>query len=374
MPLTEVPLWSVKYTPTDWSEFIGQEMAISQLMSLASSGTCPNMIFYGPPGTGKTSAAMVFAKSFLQDSLSANLKHLNVRDLQSIPVSQAKRSVSDLAKLSRDERTELDEYMSVVFREAKARLKAKGRSRDPNRSQLLHEAIHLFTSTMTVSGEKIKLLVLDEADALDRNMQQALRRTMEIYSDATRFILITPTLAGWSPAVISRCLVVKFPQAANDEIEQLIQNIMKNEGITADSSAVAAIARESEGDMRRAINLLQITSTNSTTITEDDVYACSETFISQRVRHIISVALEGQFVRARTALRKLLTEEGYSPKEITLEMNRDLVKRPLEAEVMRNTLDRLAEIDFRMTQSKNPVIQLTAMLASLGTVLQAEPS
>jgi replication factor C small subunit len=371
MSLSDIPLWSVKYTPTNWSEFIGQERAISLLEKQASSDTCPNMIFYGPPGTGKTAAALVFAKEFLQDSIVASFKHLNVRDLRSIPVSQAKRSVRDLAKLSRAERTELDEYMSVVFREVKARLKAKGRSRDPNRSQLLHEAIRLFTSTMTVSDEKVKVLVLDEADALDRNMQQALRRTMEIYSDVTRFILITPTLAGWSPAVISRCLVVKFPRANDEEIEQLITNIMEKEGVSADEAAVTAIARESEGDMRRAINILQIAATSSTNISEDDVYACSETFLSQRVRHIISVAMSGQFVRARNGLRKLLTEEGFSPQDVTLEMSRDLVKRPLDEESMRNTLDRLSEIDFRVTQSKNPFIQLTAMLATLGTMTKS---
>ncbi|MHA1480624.1 MAG: hypothetical protein ACTSQZ_04285, partial [Candidatus Thorarchaeota archaeon] len=146
-----------------------------------------------------------------------------------------------LAKLDRSERTELDEYMSIVFREAKTSLKLKGRKRDPNKSQLLHQAINLFASTITVTDELVKILVLDEADALDRNMQQALRRTMEVYSDACRFVLITPTLAGWNPAIISRCLVVKFPTPSLTIIETLISDIASKEQVVIDERAVSAI-------------------------------------------------------------------------------------------------------------------------------------
>ena len=94
------------------------------------------MIFYGPSGTGKTAASDVFAKAILGDSLDANFKSLNVRDIWFMPLAKAKRSVQDLAKLDRESRSELDEYMSIVYREAKASMKLKGRTSPPNRSQL----------------------------------------------------------------------------------------------------------------------------------------------------------------------------------------------------------------------------------------------
>ncbi len=362
----------MKYRPDSWEKFVGQEQAISHLRSLATSSTYSNMIFLGPSGTGKTSAAFVFGREILGDTFATNFKHLNVRDLRYYSVAKSKRSLQALAKLDRQERTELDEYMSLVFKSAKARLKVKGRTRDPNKSQLLQEAIRLFASTITVSDELVKILVLDESDAMDMNMQQALRRTMEIYSDASRFIFITPSIAGWSPALISRSLVVRFPSPSVDTIESLVTRIAKAEGVKIDEDAIAAIARESSGDLRRAINILQVAATGSVTVTEDGVYECSETQLVTEVRRLVTLAFDGQFTKARKILRNLIAIEGHTPEGICLEIERDITRRPFDPATLSQILDRVATINHRMLQAKNPFIQLTALLASIGHVAASE--
>ena len=358
-------LWSIKYQPKHWDEFVGQESTISQLKNLVESNTLQNMIFYGPSGTGKTAAADVFAKAILGSSYTANFKSLNIRDIWFMPLTKAKRSVQDLAKLSRDERSELDEYMSIVYREAETSLKAKGRTSPPNRSQLLQEAIRFFASTITVTDEKVKILVLDEADALSHSMQQALRRTMELYSDACRFILITPSLSGWSPAVISRCSVLKFPLIAQEITMNHLDHIAKQESVILQPDAARAIARASEGDMRRAINLLQVCATSSSTITEDTVYSYSETTLSQTSREIVSLAIDGSYADARKMMRGLLAIDGYDPQEVLLAIKRDLVTRPFDPATLDKVLKRVAEIDFRLIQGKNSFVHLAALLASL---------
>lgn len=361
----------MKYSPKTWDDFVGQDNAITQLRNLAESGSCPNMILYGPYGTGKTSAAQVFSRALLGDTISANYMMLNLRDVSDYSIAKAKRDIKVLAKLDRSKRSELDEYMSRVFKEVKADLKMKGRKRDPNKSQLLQGAISLFASTVTVSDEMIKVLVLDEADALTRSMQQALRRTMEIYNEACRFIFTTPTLAGWSPAVISRSLVLNFPSPPNDVIVSLVSRIAESEGVTADSAGLNAIAQESNGDMRRAINLLQIASAKGKPVTEDEVYACSETTLSKGVRNMVSAAIDGSFVIARESLRGLLALEGYSPSDVILQIERDLLNRSFESDVLLTLLDRVAEIDHRLVQARNPFLQITALLASIGRITSA---
>ncbi|MFW9869471.1 MAG: AAA family ATPase [Candidatus Thorarchaeota archaeon] len=368
----EPALWSVKYRPKDWNDFVGKENTINRLKSLAESSVYTNMIFYGPAGTGKTSAAELFSKEILGDSFGANYKLLNIRDVWDLPISKAKRSVQDLAKLGREDRSELDEYMSVVYREAKAARKIRGRSGAPTRSQLLQEAIRFFASTGTVVDDKVKILVLDEADALTHSMQQALRRTMELYSDACRFILITPTLAGWSPAIISRSLVLKFPSSNKEITQDFVRDIALKENVTIDDSAVAAIARESRGDLRSTINLLQIAASASKSVTEDVIYEYSETLLISRVRKIVSMSIDGKYEGARKELRKLIAIEGYSPQEVCLEIQRDIVKRPFNSETMISLLDRVSEIDYRLLQGKNSFIHLTALLASIREMASEE--
>ncbi len=368
----EPVLWSIKYRPATWKEFFGQKEAIQQLQNHVASTTIPHFIFVGPSGTGKTTAANLFAKEVLGDAYTSNFKLLNVRDIRSYSISDAKRNMSALAKLDRSKRTELDEYMSVVFREAKAARSAKGVSRDPNRSQLLHQAIHLFASTITIADDLVKLLVLDESEALDSNMLQALRRTMEIYSKACRFILVTTSMSGWNPAIASRSMVIKFPALKDEDIEGYLTKIAETENVSIDSLGMNSIIRESGGDMRRAIDILQICAATGKNVTEDLVHKHSDTVLVSGVRTMVSDAISGNYLSARKELRNLLALELYSATEVVVQIQREIAKRPLDGKTMYHLFDRISEIDYRIIQGKNPHIHLMALLASLGRLSETK--
>jgi replication factor C small subunit len=370
----EPALWSVKYRPTRWTDFKGQDQAVSQLANFAKTQNCPNMILHGPSGTGKTSAALLFAREFLGDNFASNFKMLNIRDIRSMTIADAKRSIQQLSKLDRSDRDEFDEYMSIVYNEAQSELKSKGQSRPPNKSQLLQTAIQLFASTITVADESVKILVLDEADALDNNMQQALRRTMEIYNDACRFILITDTLAGWSPAIISRSLVLRFPSLDSSSIEDLVKEVAKKEGLNIDTPAIQAISQESSGNARYALGLFQIASTGTDKITEDQVYISAQTRFKDDIKRMNSYAIKGSYVKARDILRKMLSFGGYDYSEILLGIKDDLLIRPLSDKTTQLMLDRISDIDYRLTQARNPFIQLSALLASIGNIVMNSQS
>ncbi|TXT57317.1 MAG: hypothetical protein BAJATHORv1_10016 [Candidatus Thorarchaeota archaeon] len=366
----EPVLWSIKYRPKKWDDFFGPESALGHLKDFSKASICPNIILYGPEGTGKTAASEVFARAFLGDDLSSNYMHLNIREIVNYSLSHAKRDVKALAKLDRSDRTPLDEYMSVIYRQAKASLKTRGISRSPSRRQLLQEAIRFFASTYTVSDAKVKILVLDEADALSYSMQQALRRTMEIYNEVCRFILITPTLAGWSPAIISRCVVLHFPSASVEYTEQLIKSVAKKENVDITQLAIKAIIRNVQGNLRRALHILQIAAASNNSVDEDAVYAASETHLQKRVHQMVSLAFDGQHEKARKIMMELLGLEQYTTDEVVSEMRDDLLSRPLSHLVLTKLIERLAEIDSRITQGKNPFIHLSACLASFTKIAQ----
>ena len=99
--------------------------------------------------------------------------------------------------------------------------------------------------------------------------------------------------------------------------------------------------------------------------------SCSETTLSKGVRNMVSAAIDGSFVIARESLRGLLALEGYSPSDVILQIERDLLNRSFESDVLLTLLDRVAEIDHRLVQARNPFLQITALLASIGRITSA---
>jgi replication factor C small subunit len=159
--------------------------------------------------------------------------------------------------------------------------------------------------------------------------------------------------------------MLRFNIPSSETIETLVADIASKENVTIDEMAIKAIARESLGDLRRAINLLQIASTGAKQVTEDIVYEVSEEPLVRNVRTMVSHAFRGSFDKARIILRNLLAVDGFSGDEVSLQIQRELVKRPINPDLLARILERLAEIDYRRIQARNQFIQLTAFLASL---------
>ncbi|MFX1265192.1 MAG: hypothetical protein ACFFH0_07410, partial [Promethearchaeota archaeon] len=97
-------------------------------------------------------------------------------------------------------------------------------------------------------------------------------------------------------------------------------------------------------------------------------YESSETEFVKSVRKMVDLAISGSFVDSRKILRSLLGVKNHSPGEVCLAIQRNLVRRRLEPQVLKAMLARVAEIDYRLVQAQNPFIQVTALLASIGRI------
>ncbi|MEM4735910.1 MAG: replication factor C small subunit, partial [Candidatus Thorarchaeota archaeon] len=102
--------------------------------------------------------------------------------------------------------------------------------------------------------------------------------------------------------------------------------------------------------------------------TEDDVYEVSDSYLTREVREMVTHAIRGAFGKSRDSMRKLLAIEGYSPQDVLREILYDLVRRPFSPEHLRELIDRTANIDYRMSQGRNPFIHIEALLATIQRV------
>jgi DNA polymerase III delta prime subunit len=96
-----------------------------------------------------------------------------------------------------------------------------------------------------------KIIILDEADNLTQDAQSALRRTMEIHSKITRFCLCANYASRIIDPVASRCSKFRFQMLQGEDAEARVKEILKAEGV------IDRVLKVADGDLRRAINLLQ---------------------------------------------------------------------------------------------------------------------
>lgn len=89
--------------------------------------------------------------------------------------------------------------------------------------------------------------------------QQALRRTMEIYSSTTRFALACNQSSKIIEPIQSRCAIVRFMKLSNEEVLKQVRWVVGQEKVAVDDSGLEAIVFTADGDMRQALNNLQAT-------------------------------------------------------------------------------------------------------------------
>ncbi|KAF7637394.1 AAA domain-containing protein [Meloidogyne graminicola] len=228
--------WVEKYRPSSLSDLVSQEEIVNSITKMIDEDRLPHLLFYGPPGTGKTTTILAAArKMFPRKGMQSKLLELNASDERGIDVVRNK---------------------IVSFAS----------------SQGLQE---VFAASNTGTGKKaIKLVILDEADAMTKDAQNALRRIIEKYTDSTRFCIICNYLSKIIPALQSRCTRFRFAPLKKEQVILRIEYIIKKEKLNVTDDGKDALFKLSKGDMRRIINILQSTSLSTDVINEESVYRC----------------------------------------------------------------------------------------------------
>jgi len=196
--------------------------------------------------------------------------------------------------------------------------------------------------------------------------QQALRRLMEMYVSTTRFIL----MANYSSKIIepiqSRCAIFRFSPLAREDVVGRLKMISDKEGVKYDPEALDAIYDITEGDMRRAINILQAAAALGK-VTVSSVYKVVGLAHPKEVREMIQMALAGNFTEARERLRKIMIDYGLSGVDVIRQIHREAFDPDLkiDEDLRIYIADYAGEINYRLIEGADDEIQLNAFLARL---------
>ena len=307
-------IWTEKYRPSDFKDVIGQEEIVKRLEGFVVSKNLPHLLFAGPAGVGKSSLALIIVKKMYGQNWRENYLELNASDERGIDVVRQK--------------------------------------------------VKNFARTKSLGDVPFKIIFLDEADALTKEAQQALRRTMENFSSTCRFILSCNYSSKIIDPIQSRCAIFRFSLLNDKDVEKIIKNISKNESLSVDESAVKSLYEVSNGDCRRIINLLQASSSTGKKIDSEIVYKIVSAAKPKDIKKILELSLDGKFIDARELLLDVMLRQSVSGLDMIKEINKEIWKLNLKDEDKVKLIEKCGEIEFRLTEGSDEFVQLESLLAS----------
>ncbi len=310
----ELTIWTEKYRPKTFEGLVGQEDIIKKVQNLTISLNIPHLLFAGPAGTGKSTLALIVVKELFGLSWKENYLELNASDERGIDVVRQK--VKDFAR------------------------------------------------TKALGNVPFKVIFLDEADALTREAQQALRRTMENFTSTCRFILSCNYSSKIIDPIQSRCVIFRFKLLEKKDIEKIIKKIIEKEGLQISEQTIESLYEASEGDCRRVINLLQASASISPSITAELVNTLISSAKPADIKIVLGYALSGDFLKAKEKLLDVMLKESVAGTDIIKSIQKEIWNLQIDDELKVRLTEKTGETEFRMTEGSDEFIQLESLLAS----------
>ena len=313
-------MWAEKYRPQTLDDVVNQKEIVLRLKNFVADRNLPHLLFVGPAGIGKTSSILALARDLYGPRYQNFILELNASDERGI--------------------------------------------------NIIREKVKNFARTAALASPvAFKILIMDEADHLTSDAQHALRRTMEIYTRTCRFCLIGNYSENIIDPIQSRCSVFRFTPLEGIDVEGYLFRIAQKESLELSKEGFMALYNASEGDLRKAINLLQAAAASGKIVDDASVYNVLGSISPETVKEMLETALHGSFLESRELLRDLLINKGMAPEDILRVSYREIMENSGIMEVNKmKIIDKMGEVDYRLTQGARPEIQISTLLAYLTIV------
>jgi len=220
------------------------------------------------------------------------------------------------------------------------------------------------TNTM----KAFKVVVLNEVDKLSREAQHALRRTMEKYITAFRLVLCCNSTSKVIEPVRSRCLAIRVPAPADEDVSRILLSIGKKEGFTVPPELAAHIADMAKGNLRRAILTLEAMKVKQQPLTASTKVGLPdwEEFIVSLAKEIVEEQSPKRLQQVRTKLYELITH-CIPPELIIKKLTLELLKK-LDSEVKYEVMKWAAFYEHRLQLGTKAIFHLEAFVAKFMSI------
>lgn len=309
--------WVEKYRPKTVDDVAHQDEVVSVLKKSLQGADLPNLLFYGPPGTGKTSTILALARELFGDMYKSRILELNASDERGIQV---------------------------------VRQKIK------NFSQLTACGVRPDGSPCP----PYKIVILDEADSMTSSAQAALRRTMEKQTKTTRFCLICNYVSRIIEPLTSRCSKFRFKPLPKEVLLERLRLICSAENVNCEDDVLGFLMDACEGDMRRAVNLLQSVSMlkMGEALVSSDVAEVANVIPKAWIDCILQACASSSYEKLQAVVEDFVLE-GFAASQLFSQIHDVIVRSDEYTDHQKSVIcEKLAICDHRLLDGADEYLQI----------------
>ena len=326
--------WIEKYRPRTLNDIISQEESINILNNTLKTGELPHLLLHGSPGTGKTSSILALCNQlFGPERVNERVIELNASDERGINIVRGK--IINFAKVA------------------------------------------IGTVDPSYLCPPYKIIILDEADAMTKEAQAALRKVMEENSNITRFCFICNYINQIIEPINSRCVKIRFKPINSESIITKLKIISKKENINIEENGLKCIAEISNGDLRKSILILQNIKylnpddfNKEIVIEDDDIYKMCKYISNRELFNYISLIKEDNKINNIIRISKDIINKGYVFNSLIIRLIDYIINYNNISEL--NKAKILFEISFiekNINDGADEYIQILKLLNNLSNII-----
>lgn len=317
--------WAEKYRPNKLESIYSQSSIKKSLKKCIKQKNLPHLLFYGPSGCGKTSTIFALTKELFPDKLwEERVMELNASDERGINI--VRERIKNFAKNS-------------------------------------------VNNSKATNVPPWKIIILDEADSMTSDSQFALRRIIEKYSNITRFCIICNYKNKIIEPISSRCSHFRFKSLPIEQIIKRLRFICDNENINYSDEILEKIVDISRGDMRKAINYIQMCYfTFKENLSIDILNDISGIISNQEIKNLFDI-IENENLEKLIEKIESYENNGYSLVNQIRLIYDYVINSKLDGKKKSNICKKISEVNYNLTKGCDEIIQYTRLFTYIRVVL-----
>ena len=321
--------WTDKYCPKNITDLVLDENLKSRITQFIFDKNIPNLIFTGPSGIGKTSTIRYLSKELFGEYSNRLVLELNALD------DRGSKSIQGCI---------------ISFCKSKMPFKEKDKHKYAN----------------------LKLIILDESDNMIDRTQSQINNIMEHYKNTVRFVFTCNSSSNIIEAIQSRCLILRYMKLTQELVVNKLTNIVKLEKIKYENDALVKISDLSRGDMRSAINMLQLIYNKTEYIKLEYINELCDLPQQVIIKKMFNSILKNDLREAFTILYEL-KNNGYSGSDITLGMLYTLkseISNDIPEKIKINLFNCICMTAYRISKGLDSMLQISSCIADMINVIK----